>query len=127
MCGIIGISSDHSTAALSIYNALTVLQHRGQDAAGMAVINDEGFLNIHKKNGLVRDAFEENDMIRLQGNVGIGHVRYPTSGTVDITQAQPFYVNSPHGIVLVHNGNLVNTKELTQELIFQDLRHINTN
>ena len=126
MCGIIGISSDHSTAPLSIYNALTVLQHRGQDAAGMAVINDEGFLNIHKKNGLVRDAFEENDMIRLQGNVGIGHVRYPTSGTVDITQAQPFYVNSPHGIVLVHNGNLVNTKKLRDELQSEDFRHINT-
>ena len=126
MCGIIGISSDHSTAPLSIYNALTVLQHRGQDAAGMAVINDEGFLNIHKKNGLVRDAFEENDMIRLQGNVGIGHVRYPTSGTVDITQAQPFYVNSPHGIVLVHNGNLVNTKKLRYELQSEDFRHINT-
>ena len=126
MCGIIGISSDHSTAPLSIYNALTVLQHRGQDAAGMAVINDEGFLNIHKKNGLVRDAFEENDMIRLKGNVGIGHVRYPTSGTVDITQAQPFYVNSPHGIVLVHNGNLVNTKKLRYELQSEDFRHINT-
>ena len=126
MCGIIGISSDHSTAPLSIYNALTVLQHRGQDAAGMAVINDEGFLNIHKKNGLVRDAFEENDMIRVQGNVGLGHVRYPTSGTVDITQAQPFYVNSPHGIVLVHNGNLVNTKKLRYELQSEDFRHINT-
>ena len=126
MCGIVGISSNHSTAPLSIYNALTVLQHRGQDAAGMAVVNEEGFLNIHKKNGLVRDAFDENDMIRLQGNVGIGHVRYPTAGTMDISQAQPFYVNSPHGIVLVHNGNLVNTKKLREELRLEDFRHINT-
>ncbi|MAP66260.1 MAG: amidophosphoribosyltransferase [Candidatus Marinimicrobia bacterium] len=126
MCGIVGISSNNSTASLSIYNALTVLQHRGQDAAGMAVINEEGFLNIHKRNGLVRDAFDEPDMIRLQGNVGIGHVRYPTAGTVDISQAQPFYVNSPHGIVLVHNGNLVNTESLRNELHSEDFRHINT-
>ena len=126
MCGIVGISSDHSTASLSIYNALTVLQHRGQDAAGMAVVNEEGFLNIHKQNGLVRDAFVEQDMIRLQGNVGIGHVRYPTAGTIDISQAQPFYVNSPHGIVLVHNGNLVNTEQLRKELRQNDFRHINT-
>jgi len=126
MCGIVGISSNNSTASLSIYNALTVLQHRGQDAAGMAVINEEGFLNIHKRNGLVRDAFDEPDMIRLQGNVGIGHVRYPTAGTVDISQAQPFYVNSPHGIVLVHNGNLVNTESLRDELRSEDFRHINT-
>ena len=126
MCGIVGISSNNSTASLSIYNALTVLQHRGQDAAGMAVINEEGFLNIHKRNGLVRDAFDEPDMIRLQGNVGIGHVRYPTAGTVDISQAQPFYVNSPHGIVLVHNGNLVNTESLRNELRSEDFRHINT-
>ena len=126
MCGIVGISSNNSTASLSIYNALTVLQHRGQDAAGMAVINEEGFLNIHKRNGLVRDAFDEPDMIRLQGNVGIGHVRYPTAGTVDISQAQPFYVNSPHGIVLVHNGNLVNTEFLRNELRSEDFRHINT-
>ena len=126
MCGIVGISSNNSTASLSIYNALTVLQHRGQDAAGMAVVNQDGFLNIHKRNGLVRDAFDDPDMIRLQGNVGIGHVRYPTAGTVDISQAQPFYVNSPHGIVLVHNGNLVNTDSLRKELRLEDFRHINT-
>ncbi|MAV58713.1 MAG: amidophosphoribosyltransferase [Candidatus Marinimicrobia bacterium] len=126
MCGIVGISSNNSTASLSIYNALTVLQHRGQDAAGMAVIDQEGFLNIHKRNGLVRDAFDDPDMIRLQGNVGIGHVRYPTAGTVDISQAQPFYVNSPHGIVLVHNGNLINTESLRDELRLEDFRHINT-
>tara|TARA_Y100000996_G_scaffold183889_1_gene143807 strand:- start:583 stop:2034 length:1452 start_codon:yes stop_codon:yes gene_type:complete len=126
MCGIVGISSDHSNACLSIYNALTVLQHRGQDAAGMAVMNKEGFLSMHKQNGLVRDAFSEDDMIRLQGNVGVGHVRYPTAGTIDISEAQPFYVNSPHGIILVHNGNLVNTVKLRSELLNDDFRHINT-
>jgi len=126
MCGIVGISSNNSTASLSIYNALTVLQHRGQDAAGMAIMNEEGFLSMHKQNGLVRDAFDEQDMIRLQGNIGVGHVRYPTAGTVDISEAQPFYVNSPHGIVLVHNGNLVNTSKLREELRSDDFRHINT-
>jgi len=126
MCGIVGISSDHSNACLSIYNALTVLQHRGQDAAGMAVMNKEGFLSMHKQNGLVRDAFNEEDILRLQGNVGVGHVRYPTAGTIDISEAQPFYVNSPHGIILVHNGNLVNTAELRTELLNDNFRHINT-
>ena len=126
MCGIIGISAKSETASLSIYNALTVLQHRGQDAAGMAVVNKSGFISMHKQNGLVRDVFREEDMIRLSGNVGIGHVRYPTSGTIDISQAQPFYVNSPHGIILVHNGNLVNTEKLRAELRNDDYRHINT-
>ena len=126
MCGIVGVSSNSPTASLSIYNALTVLQHRGQDAAGMAVVNEDNFLSMHKQNGLVRDAFNEADMIRLQGNSGIGHVRYPTSGTIDSSQAQPFYVNSPHGIILVHNGNLVNTIKLREELNKQDFRHINT-
>ncbi len=126
MCGIVGVSSTSATASLSIYNALTVLQHRGQDAAGMAVVDENNFLSMHKKNGLVRDAFGESDMIRLKGNVGIGHVRYPTSGTTDSSQAQPFYVNSPHGVILVHNGNLVNTVKLRKELNTQDFRHINT-
>ncbi len=126
MCGIVGISSNNSNAGLSIYNALTVLQHRGQDAAGMAVMNEEGFLSMHKENGLVRDAFNEEQMIRLQGTAGLGHVRYPTAGTINISEAQPFYVNSPHGIVLVHNGNLVNTSKLRSELLNDDFRHINT-
>ena len=126
MCGIVGIKSEKENVCLSIYNALTVLQHRGQDAAGMAVSDTNGFLKMHKDNGLVRDVFSEEQMHRLSGSIGIGHVRYPTSGTVDITQAQPFYVNSPHGIVLVHNGNLVNTKKLRYELQSEDFRHINT-
>ena len=116
MCGIVGIRSKKENVCLSIYNALTVLQHRGQDAAGMAVSDKDGFLSMHKDNGLVRDVFDESQMQRLSGNIGIGHVRYPTAGTMKNSEAQPFYVNSPFGIVLVHNGNLVNTLELRKEL-----------
>tara|TARA_B100000029_G_scaffold142986_1_gene138237 strand:+ start:5709 stop:7160 length:1452 start_codon:yes stop_codon:yes gene_type:complete len=126
MCGIVGISSENTTASLSIYNALTVLQHRGQDAAGMAVLSEDGFISMHKQNGLVRDAFSEEDIIRLKGTTGIGHVRYPTAGMIDRFQAQPFYVNSPYGILLVHNGNLINTKQLRDNLRDDDYRHINT-
>ena len=126
MCGIIGITSKSSTAPLSLYNGLTVLQHRGQDAAGMAVVNKKGFLSIHKSNGLVRDVFSQEEMLRLKGNIGIGHVRYPTAGTSSKHEAQPFYVNSPYGIVLVHNGNLINSSKLKDELIQKDNRHVNT-
>ena len=126
MCGIVGIKSRKENVCLSIYNALTVLQHRGQDAAGMAVADINGFLKMHKDNGLVRDVFSEEQMHRLSGNVGIGHVRYPTAGTMKNAEAQPFYVNSPFGIVLVHNGNLVNTVSLRDELYDDDKRHINT-
>ena len=106
MCGIVGVRSKKENVCLSIYNALTVLQHRGQDAAGMAVVDKEGLLSIHKNNGLVRDVFNEEQIIRLQGNSGLGHVRYPTAGTVDISEAQPFYVNSPHGIIPVSYTHL---------------------
>jgi len=126
MCGIIGVRSKKENVCLSIYNALTVLQHRGQDAAGMAVSDKDGFLSMHKDNGLVRDVFNEEQMHRLSGHIGIGHVRYPTAGTMKNSEAQPFYVNSPFGIVLVHNGNLVNTAELRNQLYQQDKRHINT-
>ena len=126
MCGIVGIKSDKENVCLSIYNALTVLQHRGQDAAGMAVSDSNGFLKMHKDNGLVRDVFSEEQMHRLSGSIGIGHVRYPTAGTMKNSEAQPFYVNSPFGIVLVHNGNLVNTSKLREELYDEDKRHINT-
>ena len=126
MCGIVGIKSRKENVCLSIYNALTVLQHRGQDAAGMAVVNKDNFLTIHKDNGLVRDVFSDEQMIRLLGNIGLGHVRYPTAGTMKNSEAQPFYVNSPFGIVLVHNGNLVNTSELRDQLYKQDQRHLNT-
>ncbi len=126
MCGIVGVRSKKENVCLSIYNALTVLQHRGQDAAGMAVVDKEGLLSIHKNNGLVRDVFDENQIHRLMGNLGLGHVRYPTAGTMKNSEAQPFYVNSPFGIVLVHNGNLVNTSDLREELSKDDKRHINT-
>ena len=126
MCGIVGIKSKKENVCLSIYNALTVLQHRGQDAAGMAVSDSDGFLKMHKDNGLVRDVFSEEQIHRLSGHVGIGHVRYPTAGTMKNAEAQPFYVNSPFGIVLVHNGNLVNTSDLRLELYQEDKRHVNT-
>ena len=126
MCAIVGVSSNSDNACLTIYNALTVLQHRGQDAAGMATSSNSGHLCMHKDNGLVRDVFNEDDMVHLNGNIGIGHTRYPTAGSYNYEEAQPFYVNSPYGLVLVHNGNLVNTNSLRNELFESDLRHINT-
>ena len=125
MCGIVGIVGK-SAVAPSLYDALTMLQHRGQDAAGVATL-DGNRIKLHKKSGLVRDAFRRTDMLKLTGNVGIGHVRYPTAGMDDSSEAQPFYVNSPYGIALGHNGNLNNTEELTQELFDSDRRHLNTN
>jgi len=125
MCGIVGIVGK-SAVAPSLYDALTMLQHRGQDAAGIATL--DGYrIKLHKASGLVRDAFRRSDMLHLTGSVGIGHVRYPTAGTDDSSEAQPFYVNSPYGIALGHNGNLINTEELTQELFDSDRRHLNTN
>ena len=127
MCAIVGVSTNKPNVCLTIYNAMTVLQHRGQDAAGMATFDTSGKLNIHKDNGLVRDVFEEKQMIHLKGNVGLGHTRYPTAGSYNFEEAQPFYVNSPYGLVLVHNGNLVNAQQLREELFQEDRRHINTN
>jgi amidophosphoribosyltransferase len=106
---------------------MTVLQHRGQDAAGIATFDESGKLNMHKGNGLVRDVFKDDEMIHLNGSLGLGHTRYPTAGSYNFEEAQPFYVNSPYGLVLVHNGNLVNTKDLKDKLFQEDLRHINTN
>ena len=111
---------------LTIYNALTVLQHRGQDAAGMATVDNNNNLNMHKNNGLVRDVFNEDSMIKLEGSFGVGHTRYPTAGSHNFEEAQPFYVNSPYGIVLIHNGNIVNAKQLRDEILKQDLRHLKT-
>ncbi len=127
MCAITGMFTEKSNVCLSIYNALTVLQHRGQDAAGMATCDNNGTLQLHKDNGLVRDVFDEKTMISLTGQYGLGHTRYPTAGSANNNEAQPFYVNSPFGLVLVHNGNLVNTSELSNELYSDDLRHLNTN
>ena len=126
MCAITGMFTEKPNVCLSIYNALTVLQHRGQDAAGMATCDDNGVLKMHKDNGLVRDVFDEKNMINLTGQYGLGHTRYPTAGSSSNSEAQPFYVNSPFGLVLAHNGNLVNTSELSDELYKNDLRHLNT-
>ncbi len=125
MCGIIGIIG-HSCVNQAIYDGLTVLQHRGQDAAGMMTC-DGGRLQLRKDNGLVRDVFQERHMMRLRGNMGIGHVRYPTAGCSSSAEAQPFYVNSPWGIALAHNGNLTNAAALKADVFREDRRHINTN
>ena len=124
MCGIIGIVA-HSPVNQAIYDGLTVLQHRGQDAAGIITCDNER-LHLRKNNGLVRDVFHTRHMVRLLGNMGIGHVRYPTAGCESSAEAQPFYVNSPYGISLAHNGNLTNANKLKQELFQEDLRQINT-
>lgn len=124
MCGVVGIVGK-SDVNLQIYDALTMLQHRGQDAAGIMTCN-EGRLAQHKANGLVSDVFRTRHMQRLVGNFGIGHVRYPTAGSSGPAQAQPFYVNSPYGIALAHNGNLTNTEEVERALLQNDLRHMNT-
>jgi len=126
MCAILGLVTDKDNASLTMYNALTVLQHRGQDAAGMATIQDGNNLNIHKDNGLVRDVFSEDSMMALKGNIGVGHTRYPTAGSYNYEEAQPFYVNSPYGIVLVHNGNIVNVEQLRKEIENEDYRHLKT-
>ncbi len=124
MCGIVGLVG---TAPVNqrIYDALTVLQHRGQDAAGIMTM-DENALFVRKDTGLVRDVFRERDMRHLSGNAGIGHVRYPTAGCDSADEAQPFYVNAPFGIGLGHNGNLTNADELSRTMIAEDRRHLNT-
>jgi amidophosphoribosyltransferase len=124
MCGIIGIVS-HQQVAQVIYDSLLVLQHRGQDSAGI-VVCDGNKLNLRKANGQVSDVFHTRHMLDLVGNMGIGHVRYPTAGCSSSAEAQPFYVNSPYGITLAHNGNLTNVDKLKRELYQSDLRHINT-
>jgi len=124
MCGVVGIVS-HNPVNQSIYDALTVLQHRGQDAAGIVTWGEDG-LRQRKSNGLVRDVFHQRHMMRLTGNVGIGHIRYPTAGGARASEAQPFYVNSPYGICLGHNGNLTNHDELAEMLTTEDRRHLST-
>ena len=124
MCGIIGIVAGASVNQ-SLYDGLTVLQHRGQDAAGIVTCH-EGRLHLHKSSGLVRDVFQTHHMLELAGHMGIGHVRYPTAGCASMAEAQPFYVNSPYGICLAHNGNLTNAEALKRELFRDDLRHVNT-
>nr|VFJ60082.1 MAG: amidophosphoribosyltransferase [Candidatus Kentron sp. DK]VFJ65048.1 MAG: amidophosphoribosyltransferase [Candidatus Kentron sp. DK] len=124
MCGVIGIAGQENVNQ-SLYDGLTVLQHRGQDAAGIVTSENHRFY-LRKNLGLVRDVFHGRHMDNLRGKIGIGHVRYPTAGLDSSAEAQPFYVNSPYGIVLAHNGNLVNNEKLQQELFYSDRRHINT-
>ena len=123
MCGIVGIVG-RSNVNQDLYDALTALQHRGQDAAGIFTCD----LKIHqrKANGLVRDVFQAHHMQALRGRMGIGHIRYPTAGGASADEAQPFYVNSPYGIALAHNGNLINARSLGEEMFRDDLRHVNT-
>jgi len=125
MCGIVGIVSSHPVNQ-QIYDALSLLQHRGQDSTGIATADGDTF-HIHKAKGQVREAYRTRDMRSLVGTAGLGHVRYATRGNAaNEEEAQPFYVNAPYGIILVHNGNLTNTRELTQELFHIDRRHLNT-
>ena len=125
MCGIVGIHA-YSPVNQDLYDALTILQHRGQDAAGIVTEDHDRFF-LRKSNGMVRDIFTQEHMTHLQGNRGIGHTRYPTAGSSSGAESQPIYVNSPYGIVIAHNGNLTNQAELTEEIFKTDLRHINTN
>ena len=125
MCGIVGIVSS-SPVNQQVYDALSLLQHRGQDSTGIATA-DGSFIHMFKAKGQVREAYRTRDMRTLLGTMGLGHVRYATRGDAAKEQeAQPFYVNAPYGIVLVHNGNLTNTRELTEELFHTDRRHLNT-
>lgn len=124
MCGIIGIVS-HKPVNQAIFDGLSVLQHRGQDAAGI-VTSDGRKLYSQRDNGLISSVFYSRHMRMLQGNMGIGHVRYPTAGSSSASEAQPFYVSSPYGISMAHNGNLTNDAELKKEMFYQDRRHINT-
>ena len=126
MCGIIGVVANSPVGQL-LYDGLQVLQHRGQDAAGIATA-ESGRFHMHKGSGMVRDVFRTRNMRNLLGNWGIGHCRYPTAGSAqNAAEAQPFYVNSPFGLVLAHNGNLTNSAQLRKDMFLQDLRHMNTN
>ncbi len=124
MCGVIGVAA-HEPVNQILYDGLTMLQHRGQDAAGIVTLQD-GRLYLRKENGMVRDVFMNRHMMKLVGKFGIGHVRYPTAGTSSSAEAQPFYVNSPYGITLAHNGNLTNAESLAKSLYIEDRRHLNT-
>lgn len=124
MCGIAGVIAQNRVSQ-DIFDALTIIQHRGQDAAGMLTSNGRR-VSLRKGNGLVRDVIRQEHVIHLRGRMGIGHVRYPTAGTDNPHESQPFYVNSPYGLGLVHNGNLTNSDEITEVLIREDLRHLNT-
>jgi len=124
MCGVVGVVSKSEVSPM-IYDALTVLQHRGQDAAGIATCHQDKF-HLRKQLGLVRDVFRDTHMVGLRGSMGIGHLRYPTAGSQDRELAQPMYVNSPYGISISHNGNLTNKDEISQILTDENLRFLST-
>jgi len=124
MCGIVGVFG-YNPVSQTIYESLSMLQHRGQDAAGIATCFEDRFY-LEKGNGLMTEVFNPGNMARLLGNIGIGHVRYPTAGCASVAEAQPFYVNSPYGIVFAHNGNLTNVPDIIEGLFHTDMRHLNT-
>jgi len=124
MCGVVGVVSKSEVSPM-IYDALTILQHRGQDAAGIATCDQDKF-HLRKQLGLVRDVFRDSHMINLRGSMGIGHLRYPTAGSQDRELAQPMYVNSPYGISISHNGNLTNREEVSKILTEKNLRFLST-
>ena len=126
MCGVVGIVSKNEVAS-DLYEALTVIQHRGQDAAGIMTYDGSKF-HLRKWKGLVREVFKTRHMMRLKGSMGLGHVRYPTAGgSYDPKESQPFYVNSPYGISLIHNGNLTNYIKLSAAVKEENMRHLETN
>ncbi|MEM1005545.1 MAG: amidophosphoribosyltransferase, partial [Pseudomonadota bacterium] len=125
MCGILGIASRTHDVFAEIYDGLLMLQHRGQDASGIVTYNGE-FFREKKANGLVKDVFQANDAETLLGKIGMGHVRYPTAGSLSAAEAQPFFVNAPYGIYLVHNGNITNTAEQREKVTGKYSRHLRT-
>lgn len=128
MCGITGVilADTNASANAELYEGLGLLQHRGQDAAGIVTCGAHGRFYQCKGNGMVRDVFPGNQLVKLLGSMGIGHVRYPTAGTSSMAESQPFYVNSPYGLASAHNGNLTNTAELRRFLDETAHRHVNT-
>ena len=124
VCGIIAVSG-YQDVIQDLYDGLIILQHRGQDAAGIVTYNNQ--FHLKKSNGMVQDVFHSKSLARLRGTMGIGHVRYPTAGCSSEFEAQPFFVNSPFGIAMAHNGNLTNEAEVRKELLEKQYRHLNTN